>query len=801
MKRATLVSLWLMTAGVDANTIAYWRFEGDGTNVPDAGGTTQVEDTNGRTTTATGEGIKVIDVSGNGNTVWAWEHPWAGHVYTADVPFATVPQSGAANAFSVTNSGDYPAMFTWSAQSSPGGTNLDTWTSSTWTIEASIKCTNLGGWRTFVGREGNTVSPDPAAAPIYFQKMGDGSNRVRIAYADVAGHFWQAVDTTAITFGAWHSFAASCDGTTLKLYRKDATDAAYRLVASTDVSSSTNSALVNPGTDVNGDAWGWTLGRGRYGTSRNPNDNHGDRWIGSIDEVRISNVALPPTALLGVAGSNDQDGDDLPDAWETLHGLNPNSAAGDDGKLGDFDHDGWTNIAEFNMGTDPADPLTPGAPNGDYDQDGLDDKWEVAMFGSAMAQSATGDPDGDGANNLAEYQANSNPMNTQSTPTNVNGTGAPDTVKFLGFTAAENGLKDAAGTGVGFDTRLPGTGTTLAANDPNLVLDTLNGTLRMTTTNSDLNGQNNLGEAEMIGIRLSSLGFTGTQDFKARAKFINLPATAGADQIGIFAGGSSTAVVRGGVIGTDTALGVNTNGANDSDAAFIGGNGALRAGISLTVEISRIGGVWHLTANGVDATPTVQPTFLDPLTDLVVGVYGCHLFSDGAKTAILDSFSAVCYDATPSTTDTDHDGMLDSWELAKFGNLLADPAGDADHDGVSNFNEFAFAGEPLDASSRGLITTSLTDTNSDSHQELTLTVAVRAGAVFSAAGDGSQTATVDGVHYTVRGSLDLVTFTRQVSHVNTVPSGDPGYELQTFRLDESEGLAGKGFLQIKASSN
>ncbi|MCA9248734.1 MAG: PEP-CTERM sorting domain-containing protein, partial [Planctomycetales bacterium] len=44
--------------------------------------------------------------------------------------------------------------------------------------------------------------------------------------------------------------------------------------------------------DINGDTWGWTLGRGRYGTSDDPTQNHTDRWEGYIDEVRISNVAL-----------------------------------------------------------------------------------------------------------------------------------------------------------------------------------------------------------------------------------------------------------------------------------------------------------------------------------------------------------------------------------------------------------------------------------------------------------------------------------------------------------------------------
>ena len=53
--------------------------------------------------------------------------------------------------------------------------------------------------------------------------------------------------------------------------------------------------------------------------------------------------------LLVTGDSKDSDGDDLPDWWETLHGLDPVSADADE----DFDADGWSNHAEFLRGTDP----------------------------------------------------------------------------------------------------------------------------------------------------------------------------------------------------------------------------------------------------------------------------------------------------------------------------------------------------------------------------------------------------------------------------------------------------------------
>lgn len=42
----------------------------------------------------------------------------------------------------------------------------------------------------------------------------------------------------------------------------------------------------------------------------------------------------------------DRDGDGLSDLWEFAHGLNPDSALGNDGATGDPDHDGWSNLQE-----------------------------------------------------------------------------------------------------------------------------------------------------------------------------------------------------------------------------------------------------------------------------------------------------------------------------------------------------------------------------------------------------------------------------------------------------------------------
>jgi len=58
-------------------------------------------------------------------------------------------------------------------------------------------------------------------------------------------------------------------------------------------------------------------------------------------------------------GTDDGDGDGLPDWWESAHGLDPTSASGINGRNGDFDGDGWTNIEEYVGSTNPANNTSP----------------------------------------------------------------------------------------------------------------------------------------------------------------------------------------------------------------------------------------------------------------------------------------------------------------------------------------------------------------------------------------------------------------------------------------------------------
>jgi hypothetical protein len=291
---ALTIAAGLVASELNAGTIAYWRMEGDGVTTPSDG--TFVQDTNGRSAIQT-TGIPIIDVSGNGNTVYTWDDNSTGHQYRPDTPAAVLP-NGTPNDWSIQNNGGFPASFTWSAQTSPGGTDVETITPSSWTIEASVKATTVdGAFHTFVGREGNGVTGlNAGLAPLYFGMTN--TNQFAIKFADAAGNFHELLDTETVVADQWYNLAAVSDGSTLRLYKDEIDGNGYLEVGSLDISGSANSAMADPGLDQNGDTWGWTLGRGRFGTSDNPTANHVDRWLGFIDEVRISDMALAPGNFL-----------------------------------------------------------------------------------------------------------------------------------------------------------------------------------------------------------------------------------------------------------------------------------------------------------------------------------------------------------------------------------------------------------------------------------------------------------------------------------------------------------------------
>lgn len=285
--------LALSIMSVEAATLAYWRFEGDGVTTPTDG--TFLKDTNGRTAVQT-DGLLTIDSSGNGNSLYTWDNNATGHQYRPFTPPVSKLRSGLPNNFSIQNNGGFPASFTWSRESSPT-LDIEPLKLAQWTIEASIYQTQSGVHQTFVGRDGRKDLPAPAdRAPLYFKTL---NGQLQILFTDEAGNDYDLSDTTGnLSLNTWYNVAAVSNGTTLSLYKDSG--GGYQLVNSMPlIPGDTRLNYDDNGSSTVGDTqWGWTVGRGRYGGSLEQTANHVDRFFGYIDEVRISDTALTPNQFL-----------------------------------------------------------------------------------------------------------------------------------------------------------------------------------------------------------------------------------------------------------------------------------------------------------------------------------------------------------------------------------------------------------------------------------------------------------------------------------------------------------------------
>ena len=122
---------------------------------------------------------------------------------------------------------------------------------------------------------------------------------------------------------------------------------------------------------------------------------------GSVTELSVagSDVCVDGVMVTGARPKGlSSDGDALPDEWEfeRFGGL------GRDG-TGDADGDGLADLAEFRAGTDPL--------SADTDGDGLPDAWEVTKgLAPTDASDADSDPDADGMDNALEYALGTDPL-------------------------------------------------------------------------------------------------------------------------------------------------------------------------------------------------------------------------------------------------------------------------------------------------------------------------------------------------------------------------------------------------------
>jgi hypothetical protein len=425
-----------------------------------------------------------------------------------------------------------------------------------------------------------------------------------------------------------------------------------------------------------------------------------------------SSVFTLNTAVVRV----DSDGDGIPDAWETAHGLNPLVA--DAG--GDPDGDGLSNLQEYNADSDPQ-VLDTGtmawAVSGlftlqtrtdalDGDGDGLPDAWEVANGLNPAVSNGSGDPDGDGLTNLEEYNGGWSPVIAENAALSssqsalflvdtgaygggytldTDGDGMPDwwEVKY-GLNRLVN---DATGNPDGDD--LTNLQEYLAGRNP--ALDDLSGESQQASS---------LFALDTIGLALDTDG-DGIPDAWETAHGLNrLVADAGGDPDGD--GRTNLDEYN---AGTDPQVNDWLGPVALASANFLLNTGAYPGGYGLDTDGDGIPDWWearyglNLLVNDGAGNPDV-----DDLTNLQEYAAGTNPLVFDFLYVIFAVSNIFPLDTGGAFTDTDGDGLPDWWERFYTGSGTAMRSGDDfDGDGLSNFLEFAFGTNPTVNGAGGLV--------------------------------------------------------------------------------------------------
>ncbi len=231
----------------------------------------------------------------------------------------------------------------------------------------------------------------------------------------------------------------------------------------------------------------------------------------------------------------------------------------------------------------------------------------------------------------------------------------------------------------------------------------------------------------------------------------------------------------------------NSN-ANRIDRLSINGDLILGTASQLVLEAD---GAWPAGAPRVIAswTGSLSGTFATVI-GLPAGYEVNYAFNDGVSSnniAIVPGFSSPAYTA---------------WLTANsLTGSAAAASADPDDDGIINLMEFALDGNPGLAADSGKSRIAIVTAGAD--QALTLTIPVRAGAVFS--GATAQTAGIDGVIYTIEGSDDLSGWsTMVISEVTPaasagLPALSTGWTYRTFRSPDPVSADNRDYLRVKVA--
>lgn len=277
--------------------------------------------------------------------------------------------------------------------------------------------------------------------------------------------------------------------------------------------------------------------------------------------------------------------------------------------------------------------------------------------------------------------------------------------------------------------------------------------------------------------------------------------------------------------GTLTLSAVNTYVGNTTVAAgglTLADDAQLKFVIGANGVNNSIGGTGTLTLNGDFVIDTSAADATAGNTWTLVNV-GTLAESYGTSFSVV-GFTGSAGEWTRSTGSgmwifTQSDGVLkfvagtpySQWAAAKglTAGVNDGKTQDPDMDGRTNFQEFAFDGDPLSGANDGKIVGKVATVAGG--RTLTLTLPVRAGAVFS---DDPTTheevsAPIDGVIYHIQGAANLAAWTENVTEVTgadaiTIQSGMPlplgaGWTYRTFRVPGTVSSQATDFIRAKVT--
>ena len=271
MNKSILLTLLLglaVTPGVTrAETVAHWRFDGDG--FP-AG------------TSAPPNADSYKDSSGKGNTMRRADGPNPNE-YSSDVPTPLVPSLGKTNELSLR----FPVKGEWRDIFTTPVCEINTTDFKEMTLEGAFKCESAGTFGGILTKDGQ---PNPASSypPLQIafaredadpQKLGehlivqwtDGTNKERMLRS-----------MGPLAKNRWYAFAVVMTKDNASLFLQSEKDKPYTLEQSVPLEGGAMAQCMGT----------WVIGRGFWaGKLDNP-------FCGWIDEVRISNEALPKEKFL-----------------------------------------------------------------------------------------------------------------------------------------------------------------------------------------------------------------------------------------------------------------------------------------------------------------------------------------------------------------------------------------------------------------------------------------------------------------------------------------------------------------------